>query len=184
LAAVEYGTPWAGLIQRFKFHGEIGWRTAFAHLMLRRLAHQTPSDMARSGWIVPVPMHPHALGQRGYNQGWLLCKALQKDATWGHLVSQKTVRHDVLLKVTHTEPQHRLGQKNRQINLAHAFAVAPNALADLQGRSITLVDDILTTGATLRAATTVLRQQGAAHVQVWVTARTPSPKVDHGGVSL
>lgn len=193
VVALDYVDPWADLIRRFKFQQDIGWADVWAYLLHQRLhehqrwgvdaaqnqAHSTLPPFA-TDWIIPIPMHPQALSQRGYNQSWVLCMALKKRLQTHPIQDSHRwqFRHDVLLKTASTQQQHRLKRSERQHNLQTAFAVSPHVWAELQGRSITLVDDILTTGATLHAAATALRQQGAAHVQAWVVARTPAPQLD------
>jgi ComF family protein len=181
MVAVDYAEPWASLIRRFKFQQDTGWAEIWAHLLHQRLQQRGGVNHAHlpplhTDWVIPIPMHPQALSQRGYNQSWVLCMALKKKLQIHPIEDSQRwqFRHDVLLKTTATQQQHRLKRSERQHNLQTAFAVAPHAWAALQGRSVTLVDDVFTTGATLHAAATALRQQGAAHVQAWVIARTPN----------
>lgn len=187
IAAVDYVDPWIGLIHRLKFQQDTGVCNLLAYMLHARLAthtqrHSSPARSAwlSTAWVIPVPMHTLALSHRGYNQSWQLCKAL-KNRLKTHPIEgceQWEFRHDVLLKTTPTRQQHDLNRAQRLHNLLSAFAVSPTVWAQIQGRSIILVDDIMTTGATLHAAATALRQQGAAHVQAWVIARTPAPKAD------
>ena len=177
MAAVDYEFPWSGLLNRFKFQSEPAWAHVFAHLMLE-------SEGATELWthtqlFMPVPMTPTALGERGYNQGWALAQAL---AVCRHHAQALKQGHtaplfspDCLVKIVETAPQHQLDRSLRQHNLQQAFAVAPNAQDLVASRHITLVDDIMTTGATLHAAARVLLNAGATSVSAWVFARTPRP---------
>jgi ComF family protein len=184
IAAVDYAEPWIALIHRLKFQQDTGVCHLLAYVLHSRLVAHTQPHSSRTlpallatDWVIPVPMHTLALSHRGYNQSWQLCKALKSRLKTHPIEGSERweFRHDVLLKTTPTRQQHDLNRAQRLHNLASAFAVAPQMWTQIQGRSITLVDDIMTTGATLHAAANALRQQGAAHVQAWVIARTPTP---------
>ena len=178
LAAVDYEFPWVGLLNRFKFQSEPAWAHAFAQLISK--SGSADELWAHTELFMPVPMTPAALGERGYNQGWALAQAL---AVCGHHVRPSNQVHtpphfsaDCLVKIAETAPQHFLDRARRQHNLQHAFAIAPGAMTRVAGRHITLVDDIMTTGATLHAVARVLLNAGAASVSASVFARTPAPR--------
>jgi predicted amidophosphoribosyltransferase len=82
------------------------------------------------------------------------------------------VASDVLLRILHTPPQSTLARKERLNGLQLAFVVDPLRAIRLRGKSVVLVDDVMTTGASLHAAAGVLRQAGASHVTALVLART------------
>ncbi|MCL4771766.1 MAG: ComF family protein, partial [Burkholderiaceae bacterium] len=106
------------------------------------------------------------LRERGFNQALLLARILapaKTDAT-------------LLLRLHDTQAQSNLGRAQRLRNLQGALAVDPLRAAALQGRSVLLVDDVMTTGATLQAAALALRQAGARTVSALVFARTPPPE--------
>ncbi|MEN9603545.1 MAG: hypothetical protein RL545_234 [Actinomycetota bacterium] len=112
--------------------------------------------------FVPVPGSHRRLAQRGYNQAYLLTQRLAKRLG-------RPARADLLHKTRDTRSQAGLNGEQRQTNLAGAF----RAGSGVAGRRLGLVDDVLTTGATLQAARTALLAGGAAHVGFWVMARTP-----------
>lgn len=175
-AAVDYGYPWQRLIHRFKFANEPAWATWFADMLWQQV---TLRPVARAcDWWLPIPLTRHRLGERGYNQAWELTKALCKHAAVSTTNSGPTPRHDVLMKVTDTAAQHQLDRPARQANLRAAYAVHPNAADALVGKSVLLVDDVMTTGATLHAAARTLLQAGATSVSAVVFARTPAPEAD------
>ena len=116
--------------------------------------------------IVPVPLHPRRLRQRGYNQALLLARALGRKIAL-------PVRPELLLRQRDTRAQVGLNRQERRENVAGAFRCAPGGA---QGLTILLVDDVLTTGATLEACAEALVQGGAA--QVW--ALTLTRAVDDG----
>lgn len=116
--------------------------------------------------IVPVPLHPARLAERGFNQAELL--AVPCARRW-----RRPLLRRALVRTRPTRPQTELDATARRLNVAGAFAVArPGEIA---GRRLLLVDDVLTTGATVWAATRTLRQGGARSVGVLVLARVADP---------
>lgn len=112
--------------------------------------------------VVPMPLSAQRLSERGYNQSLLLA----------HSLASKGVRADLLLRMRHTPPQRDMTRDQRLKSLRGAFEVDPLRAADLRGRRAILVDDVMTTGATLRAAARELRQAGVTHITALVVART------------
>ena len=160
----DYGFPWDRLIAELKFHDRSALATALAALMARALQAAEPAHAV--DLILPVPLAPQRLAERGYNQAWELARRL------GPLL-QTSARADVLSRPIATAAQHELGRSERQRNLRGSFMVEPSQRHSLQGRRVALVDDVMTTGATVREASEVLLRAGAAAVEVWVFARTP-----------
>ena len=112
--------------------------------------------------VVPVPLHPARLAERGFNQAELL--AAPCAAAWGRPLLRRA-----LARVRATQPQTELDADARRQNVAGAFAA--RRPAEVAGRRLLLVDDVLTTGATAWAAARALRESGAAAVGVLVLAR-------------
>jgi ComF family protein len=118
--------------------------------------------LASSDVLVPVPLHPRRLRERGFNQSAQLARALAR------LVGA-TVAEDALRRRRDTPPQAGLSAAARRTNVAEAFAVGrPAAVA---GKVVTLVDDVLTTGATSRACARALRAGGAAELRLLTVAQ-------------
>ncbi len=161
VAAVDYAWPWADIIAQFKFHGDPGWAATLASLMAHTPWAEPLLDAA--DLLVPVPLSPQRLRERGYHQALLLARALAPQKTHAHL----------LQRVHDTPAQSGLGRKDRLRNLAGAMQVAAQHAGQIQGRHVLLVDDVMTTGATLHTAALALRQAGAAKVSALVLARTP-----------
>jgi ComF family protein len=160
LAAVAYAYPWSALIADFKFHDQCGLVRSFATLM-----HATPwVEPALDGAdvLLPMPLFPHRLALRGYNQALLMARAMSASKT----------RADVLLRIQDTPAQHTLKRQQRLSALDHAFAVDPLLTHVVKGARVVLVDDVMTTGASLYAAARVLRAAGASHITGLVFART------------
>lgn len=162
-SAVDYAFPWDALIAAFKFRERVDLARPLAALLARALR---PMGGAPVEWLLPVPLSASRLRQRGYDQAWLLAQALARELG-------VPARPDLLQRVLDTPQQATLDRASRQRNLAGAFWVPPQAAAAVRGRHLALIDDVMTTGATLRAAAAALTQAGAATVQAWTVARTP-----------
>jgi len=163
LAAVDYDHPWDGLITHFKFHAALELAPA---LTQRLLAAFERDDAPAPTLLLPVPLSPERLRERGYNQAWELARRLGRA-----LRCEADAR--LLLRVKDTPHQLAFPPEQRAGNVHAAFAVEPRRLADVRGRHVTVVDDVMTTGATAGEIARVLLQAGASEVAVWVVARTP-----------
>lgn len=161
LAAVDYAWPWADLVTQLKFHAEPALTSTLAQIMQHTAG--TPRLLDRCDALVPVPLAPGRLRERGYNQSLLLAR---------HLHAAK-LRSPWLTRSHETITQTRLDRHARLRNLLGAFAVPEAVRPALQGAHVVLVDDVMTTGATLHAAATALRAAGAGEVSALVFARTP-----------
>lgn len=160
LATVSYEYPWNNCIASYKFGNNPAWARAFSLLL-----NSTPtieSAIDHADLLIPVPLSKARLQHRGYNQALELCKHLSWDKTDAHL----------LLRIKDTLIQSTLSRSERLKNVKTAFAVEPLRAQELQGKRIVLVDDVMTSGATLYAAAASLRQAGAAHITAIVFART------------
>lgn len=169
LCAVEYGYPWQGLITRFKLGGQTGLARGLAGLLAR--LPDAREAIAQAHWLLPMPLSPQRLAERGYNQAWELVRVLAGS------IASATPRPDpmLLLRVRDAPSQMALDRRAREANMRHAFAVDPARRHEVSGRRVVLVDDVLTTGATLRAACAALQQAGVASVVALAVARTPAP---------
>lgn len=116
--------------------------------------------------LLPMPLSDARLKERGYNQAALLARRLGRRLGL-------PVHDSWLLRVAGRERQTALPREQRLSNLRGAFAVEPLALHQLRGRQVALVDDVMTTGATLAEAARILAAAGVAKVEVWVVGRTP-----------
>ncbi len=165
-AAVDYAYPWSGLLARFKFQSEPGLAALLGSLMLR--SPGVAQAVGGADWLLPMPLSPQRLAQRGYNQALLLAQQLARQG------APQRCRADLLLRVQDTPPQTQQSRAARIANVRHAFAVQPLLASQLAGRSVLLVDDVMTSGASLYSAAAVLRQAGVARVGTVVLARTNS----------
>jgi ComF family protein len=162
-AAVPYAYPWSTLVARFKFSGEPGWAQALAELMARIPGLQQELDAA--DLLLPMPLAPRRLAERGFNQALLLARQLDRGK----------VETQLLLRLRETGSQVALDRRARQANVGDAFGVEPLRVDEVHGRSVLLVDDVMTSGASLHAAAQALRRAGARRVSAVVLARTEEP---------
>ena len=160
LTATSYAWPWMDLIAQLKFHQQPGWAAPLATLMLS--APWVEDTLAQADAVLPIPLSTERLAERGYNQSLLLARQLCPGKTDERL----------LLRIRHTPAQRSLPRAERLANLIGAFAVDPLHAADIRGRRIVLVDDVMTSGASLHTAARVLREAGATHISAVVLART------------
>ena len=160
LTATAYSWPWNQLIADFKFHQSAGWAGPLATLMASSTGAEDALDAA--DWVLPIPLSAQRLSERGYNQALLLARQLSPQKTDAGL----------LLRTRHTLAQRTLPRAERLSNLAGAFAVDPLRTHQIRGKRIVLIDDVMTSGASLHTAAQALRQAGAAHICALVLART------------
>ncbi|MGQ3672152.1 ComF family protein [Xanthobacter sp. TB0136] len=151
-------------------------RLDLAAIMARMMAQAGHGLLAEADMIVPVPLHMVRMWRRRFNQAALLARHLQKGRA--RMGQDLPVRMDILHRVRRTPSQTRLDRMQRRANVAGAFALARAGELDVRGRRVLLVDDVYTTGATLDACAALLRQAGAARVDVLTFARVDDPYVD------
>ena len=120
-----------------------------------------------------LPLMRPGLRERGYNQAWELARRLAREL---NLPAQA----DGLQRWRDTPAQTTLDAAARRANLRDAFLVHPGLAGRLAGRHVALVDDVMTTGATLATTAELLLRAGAREVSAWVLARTPSPSPHDG----
>jgi len=171
----ETGRPALGrIVVAADYEGPVG--SAIRALKFRRqrrlalpLALLLADAMRRTGTtvdvIIPMPLHAARRRERGYNQAELLARPL------AHTLGVP-LRHDLLARIRATQPQTRLSRRDRQANVAGAFALAsPAAAQALAGKRVALVDDVTTTGATLEAAAQALSAAHPATICALAVAR-------------
>jgi ComF family protein len=168
LAALDYAYPWSTLISAYKFGEQPGWATFFAGLMLSTPGvRQVFTTLQVTDLILPVPLSKERLETRGFNQAWELAYTLAQQSG-----SAATSDSTLLLRVKNTRPQTELKREARLANVKGAFQIDPLRIADVKGKRVVLVDDVMTSGASLFTAAEVLRAAGAAYITGIVLART------------
>jgi ComF family protein len=156
-AAFVYVYPVDGLIHALKYGGQLALAGLFAHTLYRRIGKAAGVDL-----IVPLPLYPARLAERGFNQAAEIAKSLSR--LTGIAMDAQLGR-----RVRNTAPQTALPWREREANMRQAFACEK----DLAGLRIAVVDDVMTTGATLDEFARTLKRSGATRVENWVVARTP-----------
>jgi ComF family protein len=165
ICVADYAFPWDRLIGRFKYEQA----PELATLLADGMADAAQAGAApRPQAFVALPLSAHRLAERGYNQAWELARRL------GQRLGVPA-RPRLLERRFDAQPQAQLTRAQRLHNLQGAFRVPPAAMAEVQGRHLALVDDVMTTGATAQEATKALLSAGAARVDLWLVARTPAP---------
>jgi ComF family protein len=154
---------------RLKYHGKTALAAPLASLLhdylQRQDAGQPHIPVATLAAVVPVPLHPWRRYRRGYNQSALLARELARRLHCGY--------GDVLRRTRYTSSQVGLSVKQRAANVQGAFAVRGELLrrCNAQGKPVLLIDDVFTTGATVRECTRVLQQADIADVYILTLAR-------------
>lgn len=155
VAAYRYAFPLSVLVQRLKYGGEL----ALAPWLADRLADEA-DRAALPELFIPMPLHANRVRERGFNQAALIARRLGRRLGL-------PVALDACRRIRDTRPQVELPFDSRRRNMRGAFVCDEN----LAGRRIALVDDVMTSGASLSELAGVVRKAGAAEVSVWVVAR-------------
>ncbi len=163
-AVFRYDDQSRHLVLGFKHGDRIHTAPAFG-VWLHRAAGRLASE---ADLVAPVPLHRWRLFRRRYNQAALLAQAFARTAELPCAVN-------LLTRVRATPSQGRLNRRRRRLNVRGAFAVAPGLLHRVKDQRIILVDDVLTTGATVDSAARCLLRAGAAAVDVLTLARVVRP---------
>lgn len=163
-AAWRYEHPVDRLVQALKYQAQLGLADLFAQTLALSLAP------AASQWdaLVPLPLHGHRMAERGFNQSLEIARRL------GSYLNLP-VQPDACLRLRATATQADLPEEKRHGNVRNAF----HCPRDMQGMRLLLVDDVLTTGATLSECARTLKLHGALRVEVAVVARTPQQAQEH-----
>lgn len=154
-AALRYTFPTDALVQALKYRSDLPLAPILAGLLSSRLRDDPLPD-----YIIPVPLHPTRLRERGFNQALEIGRHLCKQ-TGVKLLSAACTR------IRSTPSQTELPWKNRPQNVRNAFTCN----RDFSEKRVAIVDDVMTSGATLNELARVIRRQGATDVHAWVIAR-------------
>jgi len=155
-AAFDYRFPVDALIQALKYGGQLTLASLFAQALRERIGASAGVNL-----IVPLPLHPRRLAERGFNQAAEIAKPLARK-----LAKSLDVR--LGQRIRDTAAQTGLPWRGRTSNVRHAFTCERS----LGGLNIAVVDDVMTTGATLNEFARALKDAGAGRVENWVVART------------
>lgn len=162
-ARVDYAAPFDGWVKRLKFAGD--WQLARTMGQLMRECPLSQALLAQADWVLPMPLSAQRLRERGYNQAaWLARQWCGAD---------RRLQVGWLVKHRHTPAQAQTDRAHRWAQLRGALTLHAPACPRISGARVLLIDDVLTTGASLQVATECVIQAGASRVDVAVFARTP-----------
>lgn len=155
-ALFRYEYPVSQLLQHYKYSHQLDLAETFAKLLMQRITAQTLPDL-----LIPMPLHPKRLKERGFNQSLEVAKIIS---------GQLNIRLDytACTRTKYSQPQASLPLKQRANNIKNAFKCSQ----PLTGLKIALIDDVMTTGASMNALAKAVKAKGATHVECWVIART------------
>ena len=159
-AVFLYAYPVDVMMQRYKYGNMLNLSDTFGEFLAEKIALGALSHN-HVDLIIPMPMHPQRLKERGFNQALEIAKVLTKN--YKEKLDYRSVERQTL-----TPPQASLPLKERVKNIKGAFKVN----GDFTDKRIAIVDDVMTTGASLNEIATTLKKAGASHVECWVIART------------
>jgi ComF family protein len=151
---LAWSFPVDALISRFKYGGALHYGALLGRLLAEHCRHRRPDG------IVPVPLHPARLAERGFNQAHELARPL------AHRIGVP-ILDDVCCRTTATPPQAGLAAQQRYRNLRGAFSASQR----VRGMRLAIIDDVMTTGSTLESLALELLRAGAATVEAWAVAR-------------
>lgn len=157
-ALADYAPPVDGMVIALKFGHRLELARVFGELLADRMGERLP----RAALLAPVPLAFERHAERGFNQAREIARIVARRLALPFAA-------DALARVKHGVPQERLTLAARRRNVRGAFA----ARADVRGRTVVVVDDVMTSGATLDEVAAVLKRAGAARVLNLVVARTP-----------
>jgi ComF family protein len=168
---------------QLKFYGRESWGRRLGAFLASLWDSPAVAESGRPSVVVPVPLHPARERERGFNQAEILCRgflAALRRAQRQHLPQLET---GCLRRLRATQTQSGLSFEKRLENVRGAFGV--EAGDRLRGRAVLLVDDVMTTGATVSACAGVLKRAQAARVVVFTVARaTPQVPAGLGAVGI
>ncbi len=142
-----------------KFHGRLNHARLLGLCLARSLRQE---GIRRPDIIIPVPLHPQRIRERGYNQALEIARALSRELAI-------PVEPSLCARLRSTPPQVGLEREERRNNVRGAFGV----MGPVTGGHLVILDDVVTTGGTAGELARVLRQAGAARIDLWAVARTP-----------
>lgn len=168
VAVFRYEGAVRWLIHEFKFRHRLALGRLLGHLLADTARWQAAASLP--DLLLPVPLHPARLRERGYNQALEVARVAASQLGIG-------IDPNGIERVVATVPQLSLARAQRLVNVRGAFRLrrVPHGARDprLAGRHLAIVDDVVTTGATVGELARLLRRAGAARVDVWAIARTP-----------
>lgn len=164
VAPLRYVFPVDSLIAGLKYHRQLAHTPLLSHLLLEAIQ---AADKPLPQLVLPVPLHPQRLAERGYNQALEIARPVAR-------ALGLPLEPRLLTRQRHTTAQRTLSAEARHRNLKQVFALDRKRLATLgHPTHVAIVDDVMTTGATVGAMASLLQRHGVTDIDVWCVARTP-----------
>jgi len=156
LAALDFEFPVSAMLRRYKYSGFLAVAELMGHLLAEQVSTNRDIDL-----VIPMPLHTSRLQVRGFNQALEIARVVCR-------LNHIPLALQACSRTRATPPQAGLSLHERKKNLRGVFSCDQ----DLSGKRIALLDDVMTTGASLDALANCVKKAGASHVECWVAART------------
>ena len=162
----DYQAPFPALIKKFKYSKNLLEGGLLAILLAESIrCNFSSAKIKKIDYLLPVPLHPDKLRQRGFNQAGLIAEHLSN-------VFNIPILNNTAIRNKKTQPQEGLSLKQRKANLDDAFMINDAHLAKIAGKHIVIIDDVVTTGATANSLCKVLLENGIKKTDIWCICRT------------
>lgn len=156
------------LVHSIKYEGFKSLGVFAGELLGKQLIASAHKSLAEYDFIIPVPLHKSKLRERGYNQSGLISEGLSK-------ILNVPVKSDVIIRSKNTKSQTHLSVEKRKLNVANAFIINKDYYGFLNGKKIILLDDVITTGSTIKEILSVILRANASSVFILSLAHTQDP---------
>ena len=161
LAALDYADPIDKLISRFKYQGRLAFGKVLSHQLLKQV-RSFYDKQSLPELLIPMPLHPSRLQQRGFNQSVEISRYLSRELGLEH-------NYKLCFRERNTSQQEGLNAVARRKNLRRAFALLDNN--SVLPKSVAIIDDVVTTTASVRELSLLLLKYGVEDIHVWSLAR-------------
>ncbi len=162
----DYRKPYSSLIKKLKYSRQLIYGDLLGELLTASLRlNLSAAQINAVDYLLPVPLHSQKHRQRGFNQAEIIAQVISKQLNIP-LLTEKVERQ------VKTAPQEGLGVDKRRKNLNKAFAIQPSVQDKIAGSYIIIVDDVVTTGATVNSLSQTLLAAGVHRIDIWCICRT------------
>ncbi|MCP5079629.1 MAG: ComF family protein [Psychromonas sp.] len=162
----DYSKPLSTLIKQLKYQQQLIAGELLAYLLIKSIRiRYTATQLTQFDYLLAVPLHPKKLQQRGFNQAQIICDCLHQKLHIPKLVG-------IIQRKKDTIAQEGLSVKKREKNLNEAFSFNSKTTNQVKGKNIVIIDDVVTTGATINNLCKLLIKKGANSVIVFCISRT------------
>lgn len=165
-AVASYQAPFPTLIKRLKYNNQLLYAELLGLLLAGSIKQRyTEIDLQAIDYLIPVPLHSKKQRKRGFNQAQLITNAVIQHLPIA-IAKQQIIRNKI------TSPQEGLSRNQRALNLKNAFTVNSKDKESLKDKYVVLIDDVVTTGATINSLCQCLLEAGVKRIDVWCICRT------------